>query len=320
VPSGADHPSGETIMKKSTILAALAATSMFALSACGGGGGDPLSGGGDNSGSSGSEVVIGSADFTESQLIASIYSQALQAAGVKVKEQFNIGSREVYIQALKDSSIDLVPEYSGALLKYLDEKSTASTSEAVAAELATKLPEGISMLTPSAAQDKDVLAVTKATADKYKLKTISDLQPVAGELVLGGPPEWKTRVNGVVGLRDVYGLNFKEFVSLDAGGTLTMTALTNGQIQAGDLFSTDPGLETNNLVALEDDKSLFAAENVVPVIKTAKQTDTIKQTLDNVSAKLTTQDLITMNAEAATGTNLADIAKKWLAGAGISGS
>lgn len=307
-------------MKKSTILAALAASSVLALSACGGGGGDPLSGGGDNSGSSGSEVVIGSADFTESQLIASIYSQALQAAGVKVKEQFNIGSREVYIQALKDSSIDLVPEYSGALLKYLDEKSTASTSEAVQAELATKLPEGISMLTPSPAEDKDVLAVTKATADKYKLKTISDLQPVAGELVLGGPPEWKTRVNGVVGLRDVYGINFKEFVSLDAGGTLTMTALTNGQIQAGDLFSTDPGLETNNLVALEDDKSLFAAENVVPVIKTAKQTDTIKQTLDNVSAKLTTEDLIKMNAEAATGTNLADIAKKWLAGAGISGS
>ena len=106
----------------------------------------------------------------------------------------------------------------------------------------------------------------------------------------------------------------------DAGGTLTMTALTNGQIQAGDLFSTDPGLVSNNLVALEDDKSLFAAENVVPVIKTAKENDTITKTLNAVSAKLTTDDLIKMNAEAATGTNLADIAKKWLAGAGISGS
>ena len=114
----------------------------------------------------------------------------------------------------KDGSIDLVPEYSGALLNYLDEKSTASTTEAVSTELATKLPSGISMLTPSPAEDKDVVAVTKATADKYKLTTISDLAPVAGELVLGGPPEWKTRVQGVVGLRDVYGLNFKEFVSL----------------------------------------------------------------------------------------------------------
>ena len=306
-------------MNKRTILSALAVSSALALSGCGGGG-DPLSSGGDNTGSSGSQIIVGSADFTESQLIGSIYSQALQAAGVDVKEQFNIGSREVYIAALKDGSIDLIPEYSGALLKYLDEKSTASTTEAVQAELATKLPAGISMLTSSPAEDKDVLAVTQATADKYKLKTFSDLKPYAGELVLGGPPEWKTRVNGVIGLRDVYGLNFKDFVTLDAGGTLTMTALTNGQIQVGDLFSTDPGLVSNHLVALEDDKSLFAAENVVPVIKTAKQTDTIKKTLDAVSAKLTTQDLISMNAEAATGTNLADIAKKWLDNAGISAS
>jgi osmoprotectant transport system substrate-binding protein len=206
------------------------------------------------------------------------------------------------------------------LLKYLDDKSTATTTDAVQAELAKKLPQGISMLEPSAAQDKDVLAVTQATAEKYNLKKNSDLKPVAGELVLGGPPEWKTRVNGVIGLRDVYGLNFKEFVSLDAGGTLTMTALVNNQIQVADLFSTDPGLVTNNLVALEDDKSLFAAENVVPLIKTAKQNDTITKSLDAVSAKLTTEDLISMNAEAAKGTNLSDIAKKWLADAGISSS
>ena len=176
------------------------------------------------------------------------------------------------------------------------------------------------MLTPSPAEDKDVVAVTQATADKYQLKTISDLKPHAGELVLGGPPEWKTRTQGVVGLRDVYGLNFKDFVSLDAGGTLTMTALTNGQIQAGDLFSTDPGLHANHLVALMDDKNLFAAENVAPLIKSAKQNDTIKKTLDAVSAKLTTDDLINMNAEAAKGTNLSDIAKKWVADAGIGAS
>src|SRR6478736_2601870 len=152
-------------MKKRSIFSALAVTAVLALSACGGGGGDPLSGGGNTGGSQGSQVFVGSADFTESQLIGSIYSQALQGAGVAVKEQFNIGSREVYIAALKDGSIDLIPEYSGALLKYLDEKSTASTTDAVQAELATKLPDGISMLAPSPAEDKDVLAVTQATAD-----------------------------------------------------------------------------------------------------------------------------------------------------------
>ena len=96
-----------------------------------------------------------------------------------------------------------------------------------------------------------------------------------------------------------------------------MTALTNGQIQAGDLFSTDPGLKANNLVALEDDKSLFAAENVIPLIKSAKQTEAITKALNDVSAKLTTDDLIDMNAEAAKGTNLSDIAKKWLAKVGL---
>jgi hypothetical protein len=85
-------------------------------------------------------------------------------------------------------------------------------------------------------------------------------------------------------------------------------------------ISTDPGLVANNLVALEDDKSLFAAENVVPLIKSAKQNDTVTKTLDAVSAKLTTDDLISMNGEVAKGSDLSDIAKKWLAAAGISKS
>jgi len=116
-------------MKKRTLLSALAVTSVLALSACGGGGGNPLEGGGNNSGSSGSQVIVGSADFTESQLIASLYSQALQSAGVSVKEQFNIGSREVYIAALKDGSIDLVPEYVGSGLGYYDKKATTGDGQ-----------------------------------------------------------------------------------------------------------------------------------------------------------------------------------------------
>jgi osmoprotectant transport system substrate-binding protein len=302
-------------MKKLTAIAAIAAAAL-GLTACAGS--DPLaSGNNGDAGSSGSQVIIGSADFTESQLIASIYSQALQANGVDVKEQFNIGSREVYMAALKDGSIDLIPEYSGALLKYLDQKSTASTTADVLAELKTKLPAGTTMLDASAAEDKDVLAVTKATATTYNLTKISDLVPVAGELSLGGPPEWKTRINGVAGLTSVYGLTFREFVSLDAGGPLTMTALTSNQVQVGDIFSTDPGLTQNNLVALDDDKFLFAAENVVPVIAAAKSSDTITKTLNAVSAKLTTDDLIALNAEAATGKNLSDIAKSWLTKAAL---
>ncbi|WP_129785765.1 ABC transporter substrate-binding protein [Promicromonospora panici] len=297
-------------------LAGLTGIALLALTACAGG--DPLSEEADAGGAdSGSAVVIGSADFSESQLLATIYSLALQDAGVEVEEKFNIGSREVYIAAVQDGSIDLVPDYSGALLKYLDTESTASSTEDVIAELEETLPEDLTMLEASDAQDKDVLAVTQETAAKYDLETISDLEPVAGEISLGGPPEWKTRVNGVVGLKEVYGLEFKEFVSLDAGGPLTMTALTSGQVQAGDIFSTDPGIAENDLVSLEDDKSLFAAENILPIVRTDTVDDTITTTLNEVSAALTTEDLIEMNGRAGTGEALADIAEDWLTDAGL---
>jgi osmoprotectant transport system substrate-binding protein len=303
-------------MRKLTVAAFSAATvALLALTGCATG--DQALSGGDAGGSSGEQIIIGSADFTESQLIATIYSLALQDAGVEVKEQFNIGSREVYIAALQDGSIDLIPEYSGALLKHFDSASTASTSEDVVAELADALPEGITMYEISEAQDKDILAVTSETAAAHDLSAISDLEPIAGDLILGGPAEWETRVNGVVGLRDVYGLEFKEFVSLDAGGPLTMTALLNGQIQVADVFSTDPALTANDLVALEDDKSLFAAENVVPVISSAKSTDTVEDTLNAVSAALTTDALIEMNGQAVEGTSLSEIARAWLDSVGL---
>lgn len=303
-------------MKKTLALAALAAATALTLTGCAGG--DPLAAEPQSSsGADAGKITIGSADFIESQLIATIYSQALQDAGVEVDEKFNIGSREVYMAALKDGSIDLVPEYTGALLKYLDQGSTASTTDDVVAELTKKLPEGLKLLDVSEAQDKDVIAVTQETADRYNLEKISDLAPVGDKIVLGGPAEWKTRVNGLLGLQDLYGIDFKNFVTLDAGGPLTMTALTSGQIQAGDVFSTDPGLKKNNLVALEDDKSLFAAENVVPVITASKVNDTITSTLNAVSAKLSTDDLIEMNAAAADGTGLDKIAAEWLTQAGI---
>ncbi len=206
-----------------------------------------------------------------------------------------------------------MPEYGGALLQYLDSATKAVSSEDVAKELTTKIPAGLTALTPSEAEDKDVLTVKKEIADQYKLKTIEDLQPVAKELVLGGPPEWKTRLNGgVAGLKSVYNLEFKEFSALDAGGPLTLNALLSGQVQVADLFSTDPALAENNLVALEDNKNLFLSENIVPVINEKKSTDTVKETLDKVSAALTTEDLIKMNGRVAKFEDIGEIAKEWL--------
>jgi len=295
-------------MKKYLTGITLAAVAALALTACGG---DPMSNSNTQAGSSDS-IIVGSADFPESQLIAKIYAEALKSKGVEVTEKPSIGSREVTIPALKDGSIDLMPEYGGALLQYLDSATTAVTSEEVAKELATKIPSGLTMLTASEAEDKDVLAVKKETADQHNLKSISDLQPVAKDLVLGGPPEWKTRINGVAGLKSVYGLEFKEFSALDAGGPLTLNALLSGQVQVADIFSTDPALAANNLVALEDDKNLFLSENIVPVINEKKSTATVKEVLDKVSAALTTEDLIEMNGRVAKFEDIGEIAKDWL--------
>ncbi|ASN21932.1 ABC transporter substrate-binding protein [Arthrobacter sp. YN] len=298
-------------MKKYLTGFTLAAVAAITLSACGGG--DPMSSSNTAAaGASGDSIIVGSADFPESQLIAKIYAEALKAKGVEVTEKPSIGSREVTIPALKDGSIDLMPEYGGALLQYLDSATKAVSSEDVAKELTTKIPAGLTVLTASEAEDKDVLTVKKEIADQYKLKTIEDLQPVAKELVLGGPPEWKTRLNGVAGLKSVYNLEFKEFSALDAGGPLTLNALLSGQVQVADLFSTDPALAENNLVALEDNKNLFLSENIVPVINEKKSTDTIKETLDKVSAALTTEDLIKMNGRVAKFEDIGEIAKEWL--------
>jgi osmoprotectant transport system substrate-binding protein len=257
-------------------------------------------------------IIVGSADFPESQLLATIYAKALSAKGIAVETKLSIGSREVYIPALLDGSIDLLPEYAGATLSYLDKNATAHSPSDVAAALKLALPKGVSMLTPSMAQDSDGVAVTRATAEKYKLKTIADLAPVASQLVLGGPPEWKTRKEGIIGLKELYGLEFQSFKSLDVGGPLTLSALVNGQVQAANLFSTDPAIAANELVVLDDVKSLFPAQNIVPVIATPKVTDVVTSTLDAVSAALTTNDLVVMNGRLANHDSFDVVAEDWL--------
>ncbi|TDS86974.1 ABC transporter substrate-binding protein [Nesterenkonia aurantiaca] len=297
--------------------AAVAAAGLLTLSACGG---DPLEND-DAAGGDASEpgaVTIGSADFPESQLIANIYSLALQDAGIEVSENFNIGSREVYIEAVQDGSIDLVPDYAGALMMHLDAESEATETEDVLAALQELLPErGLAGLDAAEAQNRNVLAVTQETAEEYELETFSDLEPHAEELVLGGPPEWIDRHNGVVGLQDVYGLEFQDFQVLDAGGPLTLTAVTSGQIDVANLFSTDPQVEENELVVLEDDQSLFAAENILPILSEGAATEEVAEALDAVSAELSTDDLMTMNQRATDGENIRGIAEDWLSENGL---
>ncbi|MBN9612554.1 MAG: ABC transporter substrate-binding protein [Actinobacteria bacterium] len=297
-------------MRKKAIFAAIAATAALALTACSGG--DPLSSG--NGSKDSSTIIVGSADFSESQLLATIYSHALQNAGVKVEEKLNIGSREVYLQALRDGSINLLPEYNGYLLGELDPKTSETDRAAIQQQLQDKLnPEGIEVLDAAEAENTDVLVVNGDVAKKHNLVNISDLQPVADQLVLAGPAEWKTRQIGLPGLEQVYGLKFKEFKVLDAGGPLTLSALQNGQAQVGDMFSSDPAIGENGLVSLVDDKGLFLPANVIPVIRKDAASDEVKKVLNGISAALTTADLMDMNGRIAAGDDIGAIADDWLA-------
>jgi osmoprotectant transport system substrate-binding protein len=287
-------------MPTKTRLVALATVvaAMFPLSACGG---DPTSAG--SSGGDSSTITVGSANFPENELLAEMYSQSLEAKDVKVTRKFNIGARELYLKALKDGSIDMIPEYNGALLAALSPGGTVandiSTPDEVLAALQKVLPKGIETTAQSAAEDKDTLTVTSETAKKYNLKTIEDLKPVASKLVLGGGPEFAKRYQGIVGLEKVYGLKFKEYKPLDPGGPLTKAALKKGDIQVANIFSTDSAIQTDNLVVLDDTKNLFQAQNVVPVVRSSKVNADVTAALDDVSKALTTEDLTKYLAEVA---------------------
>ena len=281
--------------RRSLLGLALAGSLTAALTACGGGE-DPLATGDTSTGAATdtAAVIVGSANFPESELLAEMYAQVLEKSGVEVQRKFNIGAREVYLKALQDGSIDLLPEYNGALLAALSDGGApegVSAPEDVLGALKEVLPEGTEVLEQSAAEDKDTLSVTAETASKYSLTTIEDLAPVAGELVCGAGPEFQERYQGLVGLKELYGVQFKEFRPLDAGGPLTVGALADGTIQVGNIFSTDSAITTNGFVVLDDTKQLFLAENILPLIRSEKNTPEITEALDGLSAKLTTENL-----------------------------
>ncbi len=242
----------------------------------------------------GGPIVIGSANFTESELVAGMYAAALKAKGVDVSTHLDIGSREIYLKALEDGSIDLVPEYTGNLLAYYDKSSTVSGPDEVYAALQKALPDGLQVLNKSEAEDQDSVTVTKATADKYHLTSIADLAPVAGQLTLGGAAEWQTRADGPPGMAKLYGVTFKAFKVLDPGGPLSVKGLQSGLVDATDIFTTDTAIADNDFVVLKDPKNLFTAQNVVPLITSSKLTPTVKDTLNAVSDKLTTDTLKTL--------------------------
>ncbi|MCG5214363.1 ABC transporter substrate-binding protein [Streptosporangium sp. KLBMP 9127] len=304
-------------MRRLFSTAAVFLTAALAVSACGGG--DPLTSASPSSApsgapsASGGTVIVGSFDFPESVLLGSIYAQALQAKGVTVQEKPNIGSREIVYDQVKSGGLTVLPEYNGNLLAFIDPKTTAATTDEVNAELKSKLPAELEVLASAPAEDKDSLTVTKETATKNALTSIEDLAKVSKDFVVGGPPEFKKRQEQR--LKDAYGLEFKEWKST---GTTTPDALKDGTIQVGNVFTTDPKVLINDLLSLQDPKNVFAAQNVTPLVNKAGVNDTVKTTLDAVSAKLDTTTLVDMMKRIAVDKDDPPVvAKDWLTQNGL---
>jgi osmoprotectant transport system substrate-binding protein len=266
-----------------------------------------------------SSVVVGSANFPEDELVAQIYATALAAKGVKVTDQFSIGAREVYYPEIKKGAITIIPEYNGALLTtVVDPSSTAVTTAQVDAQIKARLPASLRILNPSPAQDKDSVTVTQAFAARHHLSSIAQLKPLAASVVFGAPPEFKTRADGQAGLRKRYGLQFKGFDPLDESGPITLKALTDGTVQAADVFTTTPQILTDHLVSLADPRSNFAAQNVLPLVYRKGVNATIVNTLNAISARLTTAGLLDMDkAIIVDHANYSTVAIAWLKAEGL---
>ncbi|CAM4093276.1 ABC transporter substrate-binding protein [Nocardia ninae] len=299
------------------IVAATALAAAMILSACGNS--DPLASKGDCEGDG---LIVGSANFPESETVAEIYAEVLRVNGFKVETKLNIGSREAYVPAVRQCAISVIPEYTGNLLQYLDKNATATSAADVDSALAKALGSELAIGTPAPGEDSDAVVVTKATAERWNLQSIADLAAHSAEVKFGAPAEFQERPGGLPGLKKNYNLDIapNNFVPIaDGGGPATVRALVEGQVTAADIFTTSPAIPQNNLVVLADPKHNFAAQNVVPLFNAAKKSDKALAALNAASAKLTTAELIELN-EAVSGSSKTEpkaAAAAWVAAQGL---
>ncbi|MBH0115708.1 ABC transporter substrate-binding protein [Salinibacterium sp. NG253] len=274
---------------------------------------DPLDTGSSDDNASSDTIVVGSQAYYSNEIIAEIYSQALENAGFDVERQFQIGQRDAYLPALESGEVDIMPEYTGNLLQFYSADTTATASDEVYAELADALPEGLTVLDQASATDQDSYNVTADFAAENSLVTLADLAGVS-DLKLGGNAELEERPYGPAGLEETYGAT----VSFTATGDTTVDALVAGTINIANVYSADPRIQTENLVSLTDPEGLFLASNVVPLVN-ADIADSVADVLNAVSAKLTPEGLVALNVQSTVDKMSSDdIASVWLSENGLS--
>jgi osmoprotectant transport system substrate-binding protein len=215
------------------------------------------------------EVTIGSKNFTEQKVLGEIYAQALEAAGYTVNTELNLGDEKTALKALEGGQISAYPEYTGtALLSFFGYQADELPSdETEAYDLAKKgfAEKNLTALEPTPFVSSNEVAVTNETADKLGLQKISDLEGKSQDLTLYGTPECRQRLDCLLGLEQVYGLEFKKFTPVDIA--LRHEVLTKGQADVSIVFTTDPQIKREGFVLLEDDKGMFPPYNSTLVVR-----------------------------------------------------
>jgi osmoprotectant transport system substrate-binding protein len=261
-------------------------------------------------------IRIAAYDFLENQTLAAVYAEAVRRAGLPVTVQAGVGTREIVEPALEQARADVVVEYLGTAEAFVrrGEPSAGSTAQVRAALSEALGRRGVTVLEPAEAEDQNGFAVSSSFAAEHHVGKLSELAPLAGSLVFGGPPECPDRPLCLPGLKEVYGLRFGQVVSLSSRSA-TVEALLAGQIQVGLLETTDARLQTAPVLLLIDDRSLQPHENVVPLVRTAvldRWGDRLREALDGVSERLTTQELVALNrAVEVDGLSPEDAAREW---------
>jgi osmoprotectant transport system substrate-binding protein len=258
-------------------------------------------GGDDDGAASETTVRIGSKNFTEAIILGELYRQALEAKGYTVELKSSIGATELIDKALTSGEIDMYPEYTGTALTVVFEESESPESAEATYERAKELQEerGFTLFDMTPFSDSDALAVTAEFAEENDLAEIGDLEKL-DTFRLGGQPEFETRLQGLVGVKERYGLDNVQFVPF--AGISPYEALDQGAVDVAAIFSTDPPLASGEYVVLEDTEANFGFQNVAPVVKQEladELGDDFRETIDAVSEKLTEEAIIAMNSAVA---------------------
>ncbi|MFT8395083.1 ABC transporter substrate-binding protein [Propionibacterium sp.] len=293
----------------------LMAGALVALAGCSSA--NPVTGASSGSGASKQGLVVGSQQYYSNEIIAELYAQRLETSGFTVTRQYQIGQREVYLPEMEAGRIDVMPEYSGNLLQYYDKTATGTDPASVHSQLAAALPKSLRVLDAAEATDQDSYTVTHASADQYGLTSIGDLTKLGRVIKVAANSEFASRPYGPKGLESVYGVQATVVGVEDSGGPLTVKALTDGSVDAADIYTADPVIGIDNLVVLDDPKHLILPQNVTPLV-TGSVDQEAAAAIDSVSAKLTTDQLRALNAQSTTKQQKSsDIAKAWLADHGL---